>query len=365
MELLLTHSTALEAYRSTGLRALLAKGEVCPDAVPSCLPAPERLSQLRRYLEFYGFCPKVMEALVSGVGGRRRSSSLRTRVCGRPLPTGSIMVIGEGVACVAPEHLAVQMAPLLTKLELQVLLCELLGVYAIVPSISDGMLQRNSPLMAKESIERHIDRLNRIDGIDLVRQALPATVEGLASPMETRLCLRTVLSPCYGGYGMEIDAANRPLDVDAVGKRGSRKVRKPDFVFGALPGSRAKARFVALEYNGNDHLTRERQAEDERRTNEILAYGGIEYQLNKELYDDLEYMDALMRTIADDIGRPCYRMTEERKRKRRALRLTLKEELDRIDGVTWGGRKRGDYRKVATEEPLDAVELVPVDAYGV
>ena len=61
MELLLTHSTALEAYRSTGLRALLAKGEVCPDAVPSCLPAPERLSQLRRYLEFYGFCPKVME----------------------------------------------------------------------------------------------------------------------------------------------------------------------------------------------------------------------------------------------------------------------------------------------------------------
>ena len=57
------------------------------------------------------------------------------------------------------------------------------------------MLQRSRAVMTKDSLEGYLAALGRFDGVDLVRKALPTTVEGLASPMETRLYLRTTLAP--------------------------------------------------------------------------------------------------------------------------------------------------------------------------
>lgn len=151
--------------------------------------------------------------------------------------------------------------------------------------------------MTKESLQKHLEELGSFDGVGLVRRALPGVAEGLASPMETRLYLRLTLPLRCGGFGLTVDAVNQPIDVAILGKKGSRKSRRSDFIFkrcddaenkasaicsgGSFSSNSGGPRFVALEYNGGGHLTRDRQAEDERRTNEILAYGGIEYQLKK------------------------------------------------------------------------------------
>lgn len=386
MELLLTHNTALEAFRTIGLRERLSEARPCFDAVPRGAPSLERVSELAGILSRYGFEPTRMEALIGDVACRRRWPHLTTRICKKELPAKSIALLEGGIACVCPEHLAVQMAPLLTELELQVLLCELLGVYAVSPAVPGGMLQVGEPLMTKESLQKHLEELGSFDGVGLVRRALPRVAEGLASPMETRLYLRLTLPLRCGGFGLTVDAVNQPIDVAILGKKGSRKSRRPDFIFKRCDDAENKAsaicsggsffstsggpRFVALEYNGGGHLTRDRQAEDERRTNEILAYGGIEYQLNKDLYDDLPYMEDLVEAISKDTGRSTYRTSAKRKEKHRALRLALKEELDRIDGVEWSGRGRADYRKAALSKLAELGvarddDLVPVDAYRV
>lgn len=138
MELLLTHNTALEAYRTIGLRERLSEARPCFDAVPRGAPSLERVSELAGILSRYGFEPTRMEALIGDVACRRRWPHLTTRICKKELPAKSIALLEGGIACVCPEHLAVQMAPLLTELELQVLLCELLGVYAVSPAVPGG-----------------------------------------------------------------------------------------------------------------------------------------------------------------------------------------------------------------------------------
>lgn len=154
MELLLTHNTALEAYRTIGLRERLSEARPCFDAVPRGAPSLERVSELAGILSRYGFEPTRMEALIGDVACRRRWPHLTTRICKKELPAKSIALLEGGIACVCPEHLAVQMAPLLTELELQVLLCELLGVYAVSPAVPGGMLQVGEPLMTKESLQK-------------------------------------------------------------------------------------------------------------------------------------------------------------------------------------------------------------------
>lgn len=364
MEMLITHATALEAYRSYGLRSRFERRAICADSIPSCAPPSDRVEQIGRRLASFGVGFEPIELLISDVRARSRTKAVRTRICSSELPVGSCVALGGGVACVSPEHLAVQMAPALTRLELQVLLCELMGTYSIAPDAPGGMLQRGRALMTKESLLRHLEMLGRFDGTDLVRRALPATVEGLASPMETKVYLRATLSPRYGGYGIEIDAVNQAIEVAVLGKKGARRTRKPDFIIKSRPGSACRARFVALEYNGSGHLTREQQAADERRTNEILAHGGVEYLLNKDLYDDLAYTDELMGAICADAGRRSYRVTKELAARRRALRKSLWQELERIDGVSWGGKKRGDYRERVSEGTFGAFEAVPLEAYG-
>ena len=327
-----------------GLRSRLERGANCAEAIPLTVPPLDRLEHVCGRLGELGVDTAPIEVLVGDVRGRCRSKAVRTRICGRPLPVGSCVLLGGGVACVSPELLAVQMAPALTRLELQVLLCELVGTYSIAPGSPGGMLQRSRAVMTKDSLEGYLAALGRFDVVDLVRKALPATVEGLASPMETRLYLRTTLAPRYGGYGIEIDAVNQAIEVAVLGKKDAQRTRKPDFIIKSRPTATRRARFVALEYNGSGHLTREQQAEDERRTNEILAHGGVEYLLNKDLYDNLAYTDSLMKAIIADTGQPSYRVTKELASRRRVQRRALWQELELIDGVSWDGKKRGDYR---------------------
>lgn len=351
MSILLSHTTALEALRGRSLRERLARGERCRGAVPDSAPTREELASAHAPLKDLS---RPLEVLVSTRGARMRTGEVVTHVMGAPLPEGSALWLAPGVQCVSPEQLLVQMACQLTLLELVFLAYELLGIYALDPSSSEGMRQRSVPTTTPERVLEHLGRLGSARGTRVVRRALGLACAGSGSPRETKLAMRLSLPPSMGGYNLKVLSMNAPVEVERVHDPSRSGTRRPDILLGGRDG-----RVVALEYNGRHHDEPWRAARDAARGNELKAAGVTEYVIRREQYRDLEYMDGLVAVMRRELGLKRVGLSAVEARRRRELRQALYEELERMDGLRWDGRTRA--RASGEGSP---VESVPVSAYG-
>lgn len=130
---------------------------------------------------------------------------------------------------------------------------------------------------------------------------------------------------------IELEPIGRALD--------ELQVRKPDILLLAPPhrGPQTNMPFrgVAVDYKGKIHDEPEVAERDDRRRNELLAYGIKPYEIRKSHYDDLDYMDGLVQRLRHDLGMPPLDLSyghEERQR--------LHDELERVNGLTWSGSRR-------------------------
>lgn len=366
MAILLSHTTALETIRDWHLRNRLATGERCPSTVPMRPPTREELDQARRAipaLAARACCPEIL--IQSDFACRRKGITVNRTA--QSLPQDSSLTVAPGVAVVSPEHLIVQMAPRLTDLELLVLLSELLGLYAIEPKREDGMFQRQSPVTTPERILSHLERLGPRAGVARIRHALSAACVGSGSPQETKLSLRLGLKPALGGYNLNVLSMNEPLEVERIVEGLAPGTRKPDILLRPTdPKAKGAYRGAAVEYLGKVHETPARIAADRRRRNELTALGIKEYEVDRELYKDLSYMDGLVARIRDDLGLARIGLTLAEVERRRRLRCQLYEELERIDGVHWDGRERarGAREPTAGQSDTGSWDEVPLEAYG-
>lgn len=358
MNIVISHMSALELLRSPALADALASPRPLPLRVPEGVPCPAELAEKSRELSGLGIDGRPLELLVNNVPARARTGMAMTHIRRGPLPASSFIRIADGIWSVSPEHLCVQLATRLTRIELLVLMGELLGTYALPES---GMYSREKPCMTRSSLARHLDDLGKFDGVRATKWALPLAPENSASPMETKLFLRVSLPARLGGYALPVRSMNERLEVGRVGEQGQAGERRPDIVLLPKEGASVDCAFIALEYDGQGHLTRAQQAADQRRSNDILAFGGREYRVNKELYDNLGYMDDLMRLVAADLGRKPGRVTHAVGEKRLRKRGELKRELDLIDGISWGGKARAKASADDGDGPVG--EEVPLDAY--
>ena len=358
MDIVVTHMGALELLRLPSLTDALATACALPLCIPDRVPDAAELSEKARELDCLGYGARPLELLVGDSASRRRTASVVTHTQQGVLPASSFIRVADGIWVVSPEHLCAQLATRLTRTELLVLMGELLGTYSLSGS---GMHSRVKPIMGKDSLLRHLDALGEFHGVKVVRDALALAPAGSASPMETKLFLRVSLPMRLGGYALPVKAMNEKLEVGRIGERGKAGERRPDITLLPKEGAAVDCAFVALEYDGALHLTRSQQAADQRRSNDILGFGGREYRINKELYDNLDYMDELMGLVACDLGRAPHRVTRSVREKRRRKRSELKRELDLIDGVSWDGKGRAKARE-GTCEP-DSGDSVPLDAY--
>ncbi|WP_321973030.1 hypothetical protein [Paratractidigestivibacter sp.] len=327
MGIVLSHGSALEVIRSWNMRAHFERRAPCRGQIPSTRPTDTDLCAYELRCFRVDARSKPVHILVAGREARVRTAEFESHICGADLPAGSILKLPYGLACVSPEHLIVQIASKLSRLELQVLIYEFVGTYALTNEFEDGIFQRRSPILTLESLGAHLDALGKFPGVAKVRGAMAGVVEGSASPRETQLALRCCLKPGQGGYGIPIQSMNQPLPVPRLGKAGILGVRKPDIVIAAAEGSAAPFAFVAVEYDGAGHLTSEQQGIDAQRTDEILALNGKEYRVNKTIYDDMDMMDDIFGFIRKDVGLD-RRQTIKARQEARLKRLKLKKELD-------------------------------------
>ena len=363
MELMLSHLTALEVIRRQELRLSLEWRQRCDAPVPGRGPSDAELAGLIAQTPLLGRLAQPIETLVADEAGRRRSKRVKTHTVSRPLPAGSAFLVAPGVRCVSPEHLAVQMAPRLTELELIVLLSELMGTYAIAPELESGMWQRWSAPTTRDMVLAHLDALGSFPGAAKVRRALGRACVNSGSPRETKLSLRLGLNPARGGYGLDVLSMNAPLEVTRIRDRMRAGIRKPDILLRAPADAMRNGRALlgaAVEYDGRDHASEEAHARDAERHNELTAIGIVEYLVTRRQYRDLAYMDGLVDLIRRDLGTPAKRRTHRESERLRRLRLRLYLELERIDGVRWGDHGRG-----RDQADVEVRDVVPVEAYGI
>lgn len=361
MTILLSHTTALEALRHLG--ELPKQGSpadaTCNFAVePS--DGPVAITLWREALHCEPSLP--LNVLVTPEVPRMRSQVIKTHHSAALPSAGSIIKLAPGLGCTSPAQLCLQMAPGLTKLELLMLMMELMGTYAIRPDVARGMVSRAKPLLRIDDFKAYIERNPQVSGTAKTRWCLEHVIEGAASPRESKLSLRLSLKPALGGYGLSVTSLNEEVTVARLAS-GTACIRKPDVLL-ANPQLGNTGPFVALEYDGGDHLDGKRHAEDLRRTNELKAAGISEYVIDKRLYESLPYMDALVDHIRSDLGMAPPHLTKRQLAHRRTLRRELFEELELIDGVSWNGKARERARRGDTQEGKVAHEEVPIEAYG-
>lgn len=340
MTILLTHISALWLLRRQKLGERVGRGERCtidiPDEPRDAATVEKLLTDIPAIADI-GLEPRF---LVGSTAGARHGAGYTCKAWTGLLPPNSAVRIARGVYCASPELVAVQMAPDLTFIELVVLLGELMGLYTIAPWEQRGMIQRELPLTTPERIAEFLDAAGPARGVKLVRRALAVAVVGSASPRETKLSLRLGLKPALGGYGLEVLSMNEPLEVESIGAHFDKKgIRRPDILIKAVEKGRAAGEFtgVAFEYDGSDHLTPARQAADARRGNELKALGLKEYQINAELYRDINYMDGIVEQARRDAGYPRRHISAEKACDLRKKRLALYLDLERAGGITWSG----------------------------
>lgn len=356
MDIVFSHTTALDLLRRLGQPLMSLSRSSLPPLSPT---DEEALAAWDRCLRCAPSPP--INILVSSTAGRVRRKAALSHLCGSQLPSGSLFQVAEGVLCVTPECLCVQMAPRLTRVELLTLMYELMGTYSIRPDTTTGMCSRSVPLLTRKSLAEYLGQQPRQRGARQAEWCLAHAVEGSASPMETRLAIRLSLSPAMGGYGMTVKAMNQEMRFSGIGG-GIPMVRKPDILL-AHEGRDGILRSVGIEYDGEGHLDTERHVSDILRSNELAADGLREFVVSKSLYDNDVYLDGLVESVKRELCIPRHHLTHAEHERRAGLRRELHDELALIDGMSWNGRERGRLRGERGQSDRD--EEVPLEAYGV
>ena len=339
MDTLISHTSALWVLRRTRDGSIGKDLRLSAAQAPTVAPRAENVPYALAHAPGIYLMDGELDFLTSGPRGSRHGNGFTSHVFRQQLPPGSAIELGGGVRCVSPALLALLMAPSLTRLELTVLLSELMGLYSIVPEAEGGMVQRDVPLAAPEDFERLIAFVGTAKGMPTLKEAFGDACVRSGSPRETKLSLRLGLSSAKKGYGLPVLSMNDPIEVERIGSHFDEKgIRRPDILIKAPDGRGRPGEYtgVAFEYNGLLHYTQRGVARDIRRSNELRALGLKEYEIDAELYRDHRYMEDIVDRARLDAGCPRKHISADVAKRRLGRHAELYRELERIDGTTWG-----------------------------
>lgn len=319
MDIVVSHKSALQLLRSPQA----VKWTACSSELPARMPSPEDLREACLLFPQLGDMPDV---LIAEKNGGHSGKYARVHVWTSALPQGALVQVAPGIRCVSPLLLPVLLAAKHSTLEMALLLSELMGLYAICEDSAMGLIQRRAPLAAAAELESFLAMLDGAWGSGAVKRALRIAPAMSASPLEAKLYLRVTLPHAKGGYNLGEVVLNDPQEMRrlAFGGNAGRR-RKPDLLFkGRDHGG------VCLDYMGAWHDSDSQVRRDTQRRNELLANGFTPYEIYKDQYDDLDYMDELMASIRKDLGLPPIMVSREAWLRRRRARHELWRQLEHI-----------------------------------
>lgn len=214
-----------------------------------------------------------------------------------PALWGSFARVDDGLYVSSPEFCVLQMARLLTTVELVRLIDELCGTYVLAPCPEDPY--RNA--FSLTSVVYLRDYLTRakaagVRGAQEAARALRFAADGAASPMETILSLLLCLPCRSGGYGVPLATFNqRPRDVPGADP-AMRGCHRCDLLW--------RREGVALEYEGEKtHAGAMQTTRDSQRDNALAMRGQALIKVTKAQVYDVDAFDVVARQVLGLLGR--------------------------------------------------------------
>ncbi len=274
--------------RTSRVRSL---GGSCPsdDDIRSLLDGPLR-----------GLSTPV-HVLVSNPVARSRSRLKVPHAWCIPPIGGSFVKLADGLYASSPELCLVQLARLLTPVELARLAFELCGTYALSPCPDDGF-RACSPVTATEHVLAfaHRARAAGVRGASALIAALSHVVDGAASPMETVVTLLLCLPYRYGGYHLPLPVLNQQPRATGGGQSvANGATHRCDLLW---PDAG-----VTLEYEGEVWHAGARQAtKDAARNNVMASKRHLVFSVTKEQLYDVAQFDFVARQIAHALRKRLY-----------------------------------------------------------
>lgn len=132
-----------------------------------------------------------------------------------------------------------------------------------------------------------------------------------------------------------------------VDGESAARIRKPDLMIlaphsqadeGVSRGTRFEA--VALDYQGAYHRDPFQESKDIDRRNELLACDVKDYEIAKEHFSDVSYLNWLASRIRRDLGMEEPQLNAQEQATFRKRSLELNEQLRSIDGLHWTARSK-------------------------
>jgi len=293
MELFVGYNSALEYWRKR--RKLPAKSAQrrYSAGLPEKTPAVE-------HLIFSGLTLPI-HIVVGEAGARRLTRIVRSHVFTGETPVGCFMNIGRGFMVSSPEFCFLQMASLLTLIELIELGYELCGAYSLpLPNDKDvpekGFYDRQQ-LTSTIKLKEFLDIMPGTRGHQKAMRALRYLKDGSASPMETKLTMLMTLPYGLGGFYFKMPELNKRISLPV----SVRKYFRKNYYICDLYWPDEK---VAVEYDSDQfHTGSERIANDSNKRNALALIGvQVVSVTKKQLYSSLE-MEGAARTVAKHMGR--------------------------------------------------------------
>ena len=324
MEFIVLHGiTALEAW-DLGLGTNAQLVEHLDLAESATQPG-----DMRQFLDALSVLTRPLHILVGNARQRRHSRNWETHLIQRQLPQNSFFCIAPGIYIEAPYLCFAMLAGKLPFSHACWLGLELCGRCSTLPyhesarriDPQKGYLERR-PLTTVTLLERYSTAYGLGDK-SMARRACGIVQNNARSPKECTLHLFSRFLPRLGGYGLRNYGLNEsvPLPPELAELIGVEEL-EADMLWRDL-GPR-KDRMLAVEYDGKDYHTDDRQRSYDNIRRTLLRNVGVEViTIDKWQLYDMAVLDGIMQIVSEAVGGPTVRQDT----KARAARMALRGEL--------------------------------------
>ncbi len=243
-----------------------------------------------------------VEALVPSSDRLTHTSRLTTRLWSGDLPHGAFIDIGNNVCLSSPQFLFLQLAPVLSEIELIKLGLELCGFYSCwsLPSLTGGKQQDSSdttyglmPVTSLSKLSTFVEHRKNTRGAVNARKALRWVLNNSASPAETAVYLLLCLPRHRGGFGMPKPVFNARVRVTTS---TTHQNRYPDLYW--------QAHSLDVEYQSDyAHTGNWKRYRDSQREVELEAEKITVLPLTRLQLENVDDFEAFAASVRRNLGR--------------------------------------------------------------
>lgn len=247
-----------------------------------------------------------IDTLVSFDFERSRPAGLRRHVFGAPIPSDHLIEVAEGLLVVDEAICLVQAGSWMSELEQLEYGFEVCARYHLNHLSSDDYVEA-SQRYAVADLRAFCEQNPSRRGVKRAAAALKRVHDGARSPMETATAIMVVAKRSQGGLGYAKIELNHRVDVPNEFKYLAKAGYFEIDVYASASGT-------GIEYNGSDHLDKQRSASDAERMTVLSALGFRMIVLTGTQFAHQLQLHRAMNAIALAMGLKCDRSEAFQKR---------------------------------------------------